>query len=205
MRPQNEEGASSTLTSSDSFGSPSLLVGEGAGGWGVQPNWFGPEVIFYYAYAILHSPSYRQRYAEFLKIDFPRLPLTADVGLFAALVQYGAELVSLHLMKSPKLSDFISTFDIEGDNEVARGYPKYDEVQQRVFINKTQYVGGVPRAIWDFHIGGYQVPHKWLKDRRGRNLSYADLTHYQQIIIALAETRRIMAAIDAAIPGFPLK
>ncbi len=172
---------------------------------GDPPDWFGPEDVFYYAYAIFHSPSYRQRYAEFLKIDFPRLPLTSDAGLFGRLVQYGAELVGLHLMKSPRLSDFITTFDIEGDNEVARGYPKYNEVQQRVYINKTQYVGGVPREIWDFHIGGYQVPHKWLKDRRGRNLSYADLTHYQKIIVALAETRRIMAAIDAAIPGFPLK
>ncbi|MYC54718.1 MAG: hypothetical protein F4X46_03955 [Chloroflexi bacterium] len=83
-------------------------------------DWFGPEDIFFYAYAIFHSPTYRERYAEFLKIDFPRLPLTADVGLFAALVKLGAELVDLHLMKSSKLSNFVTTFDIEGDNEVAR-------------------------------------------------------------------------------------
>ncbi len=165
---------------------------------------FGPEDVFYYAYAIFHSPTYRERYAEFLKIDFPRLPLTADVALFAALVQLGAELVSLHLMKSPELSNFITTFDTEGDNEVARGYPKYNETKRRVEINKRQYFGGVAREIWDFHIGGYRVADKWLKDRRGRKLSYEDLTHYQKIIVALSETMRLMSAIDAAIPQFPI-
>ena len=167
-------------------------------------SWFGPEDIFYYAYAVFHSPTYRERYAEFLKIDFPRLPLTSDVALFAALVRLGAELAGLHLMKSPRLEQLMTSFDIAGENEVARGYPKYVERGGCVYINEAQYFGGVPREIWDFHIGGYQVPHKWLKDRRGRILSYADLRHYQKIIVALAETRRIMAAIDEAIPRFPL-
>ncbi len=125
--------------------------------------------------------------------------------MFAALVQLGAELVSLHLMKSPRLSDFMTTFDIEGDNEVARGYPKYNEVKGRVEINKTQYFGGVAPEIWDFHIGGYRVAQKWLKDRRGRKLAYGDLTHYQKIIVALAETMGIMADIDETIPGFPIE
>jgi len=166
--------------------------------------WFGPEDVFYYAYAVFHSPTYRQRYAEFLKLDFPRLPLTSDVSLFEALVQLGAELVDLHLMKSAKLLDFVTTFDVDGDNEVARGYPKYSEAAQRVAINKTQFFGGVSPEIWDFHIGGYRVAEKWLKDRHGRKLSYEDLTHYQKIIVALAETSRVMSAIDAAIPQFPL-
>ncbi|MCY4465980.1 MAG: N-6 DNA methylase [Chloroflexi bacterium] len=168
------------------------------------PDCFGPEDVFYYAYAIFHSPTYRERYAEFLKIDFPRLPLTADLSLFANLVKLGAELVDLHLMKSAKLSDFITTFDIEGDNEVARGFPKYNEVKQCVEINKTQYFGGISPEIWDFHIGGYRVADKWLKDRRGRKLAYEDLKHYQKIIVALSETRRIMSEIDAAIPRFPI-
>ena len=166
---------------------------------------FGPEDVFYYAYAIFHSPTYRERYAEFLKIDFPRLPLTSDVDLFAKLVRFGAELVSLHLMKSPKLADYMTTYDIEGENEVARGFPKYIEKNQRVYINKLQYFGGVPQKVWDFHIGGYQVLHKWLKDRRGRVLSTDDLEHYQQIVVALSETIRIMSAIDDAIPQFPLE
>ena len=168
------------------------------------PQCFGPEDVFYYAYAVFHSPTYRQRYAEFLKIDFPRLPLTSDVDLFSALVQFGAELVNLHLMKSPKLSDTMTTFDIEDDNVIARGYPKYDEKNERVHINKRQYFGGVPPAVWEFHIGGYQALHKWLKDRRGRQLAYNDLKHVQRMVVALAETNRIMAAIDAAIPQFPI-
>ncbi len=172
---------------------------------GKSSDWFGPEDIFYYAYAIFHCPTYRERYAEFLKIDFPRLPMTSDVSLFAALVKLGAELVDLHLTKSSKLSDFITTFDIEGDNEVARGFPKYNEVKQRIEINRKQYFGGVSPEIWDFHIGGYQVPHKWLKDRRGRKLSDDDLEHYQKIVVALSETIRIMSEIDAAIPGFPIE
>ena len=166
---------------------------------------FGPEDVFYYAYAIFHSPTYRQRYAEFLKIDFPRLPLTSDVALFSALVKFGAELVSLHLMKAPRLLDTMTTFDIEGDNVIARGYPKYDEKNERVHLNKQQYFGGISQAVWEFHIGGYQVLHKWLKDRRGRELAYDDLKHYQQMVAALSETNRIMSAIDAAIPQFPIE
>lgn len=191
------EACSSIDLPADALGEPEGVSDEA--------DWFGPEDVFYYAYAVFHSPTYRERYAEFLKIDFPRLPLTSDVGLFAALVKLGAELVSLHLMKSSKLSEFITTFDVEGENEVARGYPKYNEIKQRVEINKTQYFGGVSPEIWDFHIGGYRVAEKWLKDRRGRKLSYEDLTHYQKIIVALSETRRIMPEIDDAIPGFPIE
>ncbi len=124
---------------------------------GTEAGLFGPEDVFTYAYAVFHSPTYRERYAEFLKIDFPRLPLTSDVELFGTLVKLGAELVSLHLMKSPKLNDTMTTFDTEGDDEVARGYPKYRPKGGLVHINKTQFFGGVPQEIWDFHIGGYQV------------------------------------------------
>lgn len=168
-------------------------------------NWFGPEDVFYYAYAIFHSPTYRERYAEFLKIDFPRLPLTTDVEVFGNLVKYGAELVSLHLMKSRELSQRMTTFDIEGDDEVARGHPRYTQKGGRVYINKTQYFGGIPQDLWDFHIGGYQVLHKWLKDRRGRKLSLDEKEHYQKIVVALSETIRIMSEIDSAIPQFPLE
>ena len=172
---------------------------------GDSPDWFGPEDVFYYAYTVFHSPTYRERYAEFLKIDFPRLPLTADVDLFGTLVKLGAELVGLHLMKSPKLNDIMTTFDTEGDDEVSRGYPKYRPKGGQVHINRAQYFGGVPQEIWDFHIGGYQVAHKWLKDRRGRKLSLDEKEHYQKIVVALSETIRVMSAIDAAIPGFPLE
>ena len=169
------------------------------------PSWFGPEDVLYYAYAIFHSPTYRERYAEFLKIDFPRLPITSDLSLFIELVKFGAELVSLHLMKSPKLSTLMTTYKVDGDHEIAPRYPKYDDVKERVYINKTQHFGGVQGELWDFHIGGYRVLDKWLKDRRGRKLSYDDLKHYQKIVVALSETKRIMTEIDEAIPQFPIE
>ncbi len=124
----------------------------------------GPEDVFHYAYAVFHSPTYRTRYAEFLKIDFPRLPLTSDLALFRALAGNGAELVALHLMESPKLDDFITEFPVKGDCEVER--VQYTDTDHRVWINSTQYFGGVPKAVWDFHVGGYQVCEKWLKDRK---------------------------------------
>jgi len=164
---------------------------------------FGPEDIFNYAYAIFHSPTYRSRYAEFLKIDFPRLPLTSDKGLFRVLAEKGAELVSLHLMESPALNNFITKYPISGSSEVEK--VSYDDNNQRVYINKTQYFEGMPPEVWNFHIGGYQVCQKWLKDRKGRKLSYDELTHYQKVIVALKQTIRLMAEIDGLIPGWPVR
>jgi predicted helicase len=163
---------------------------------------FGPEDIFHYAYAIFHSPTYRTRYAEFLKIDFPRLPLTSDKELFKSMVAKGAELVSLHLMESPALNNLITKYPVAGSNEVEK--VTYDESNQRVYINKTQYFEGMLPDVWEFHIGGYQVCQKWLKDRKGKTLSYDELTHYQKVIVALKETIRLMAEIDELIPGWPV-
>jgi predicted helicase len=166
---------------------------------------FGPEDIFNYIYAVFHSPTYRKRYAEFLKIDFPRVPLTSNANLFRKLVALGGELVALHLLESPQVEKFITTFPEPGDNLVDKGYPKYVEKENSVYINKTQRFKGVPRQVWEFHVGGYQVCEKWLKDRRGRNLSYEDLSHYQKIVAALSETIRIMTEIDKDIPSWPMQ
>ncbi|MGA2588250.1 MAG: type ISP restriction/modification enzyme [Candidatus Aminicenantales bacterium] len=166
------------------------------------PKGSPPEDIFNYAYAVFHSPTYRTRYAEFLKIDFPRLPLTSSLKLFRALAAKGEELVALHLLESPKVNDFITGFPIKGDNVVEK--VQYADKDKRVWINKTQYFSGVPKAVWEFHIGGYQVCEKWLKDRKGRKLSYDDIQHYQKIVIALNETIRLMAKIDALIPSWPI-
>jgi len=155
-----------------------------------------PEDIFDYIYAVLHSPTYRETYKEFLKIDFPRVPYPKDTASFKLLVALGGELRELHLMESPKVRTFITTFPESGSNMVEQKYPKYDN--GKVFINKTQYFGGVPETSWTFYIGGYQPAQKWLKDRRGRKLTNQDIEHYQKMIVALAETGRIMREIDSS-------
>ncbi|MBA7596877.1 hypothetical protein ES703_03867 [subsurface metagenome] len=162
----------------------------------------GPEDIFHYAYAVFHSPTYRSRYAEFLKIDFPRLPLTSDKELFKVLVAKGTELVSLHLMESLVLNSLITKYPVPGSSVVEK--VSYDENTKRVYINKEQYFEGVTPEVWNFHIGGYQVCQKWLKDRRGRTLTYDDLTHYQKVVVAFKETIRLMGEIDGLIPSWPL-
>lgn len=162
-----------------------------------------PEAIFYYIYAVLHSPTYRSRYAEFLKIDFPRVPLTSRVDLFQQLATHGEALVNLHLMKSPGLEQLITQFE-GSDRTVDPGHPKY--ANGKVTINKRGAgFTGVHEAVWNFYVGGYQVCHKWLKDRKGRTLSPEDITHYQRIVVALQETIRLMQQIDAAIPGWPIQ
>ena len=174
----------------------------------VEAGEFGPEDVFYYIYAILHSPTYRERYAEFLKIDFPRVPLTSDPALFWALAALGRELVALHLLESPAVLKPVTRYPVPGDNRVEKGYPKYTRVESepagRVHINQTQYFDGVPEAVWEFHVGGYQVLDKWLKDRRGRQLSYDDLTHYQRVVVALQRTMALMGKIDEVIPEWPI-
>jgi predicted helicase len=156
----------------------------------------GPEDIFHYMYAIFHSPTYRQRYAEFLKIDFPRLPLTSDKKLFKQLAKLGAQLVKIHLMEADIETD--SSYPIEGNNLVDKIAYKND----KVYINKTQYFDNVKENIWQFYLGGYQVCHKWLKDRKGRQLSYDDCEHYLYILAALEQTIELMEKIDATLPEF---
>lgn len=166
---------------------------------GDRKKTFGPEDIFNYMYAVFHSPTYRSRYAEFLKMDFPRLPLTSNPELFRKLCLFGEELVSLHLME--KQGKKITGYPVTGDSAVdaVRYTEPQCEARGRVWINATQYFDGVPKEVWEFHVGGYQVCAKWLKDRKGRKLTYDDLTHYQQIVSALAETIMLMENIDAAI------
>ena len=163
-----------------------------------------PEEIFYYIYAVFHSPTYRTRYAEFLKIDFPRVPITKNQELFRKLAEIGEELVQLHLMTSPVLDNLITEFISKGDNIVASGHPKY--ANNTVLINKKgEGFKGVSEEIWNFYIGGYQVCQKWLKDRKDRKLSDEDIIHYQKIVLVLGETIKLMQLIDEVIPGFPIE
>jgi len=171
------------------------------------PAGLTPEDIFHYAYSVFHSPGYRSRYAEFLKIDFPRLPLTGNLALFRALAHLGGELVALHLMESPKLDHPITTYTGPKNPEVGRVGWSNDTVWLDAAATKkgqpatpgTIGFRGVPEAVWNFHIGGYQVCEKWLKDRKGRTLSKDDIAHYQKIVVALNETIRLMKKIDKVI------
>lgn len=177
-------------------------------GKGDRVETFGPEDVFDYMYAVFHSPAYRECYAEFLKIDFPRLPLTSNIELFRSLCEIGGRLVALHLMETP--IRLMTSYPIAGNNTVEAirySAPGEGSEMGRVWINKTQYFEGVPPEVWTFHVGGYQVCQKWLKDRKGRLLTYDDITHYQRIVAVLAETIRLMAAVDeaiAALGGWPI-
>ncbi|MDM8553527.1 N-6 DNA methylase [Desulfococcaceae bacterium HSG7] len=166
-------------------------------------NTFAPIDILDYIYAVLHSPSYRKKYKEFLKIDFPRVPYPKTKTVFGKLVELGGELRTIHLLENPVVEQYITTYPEDGDNMVTRrilkkDYEITDTVNQtgRVWINAKQYFGNVPHAAWEFYIGGYQPAKKWLKDRHGRELGFEDILHYQKIIVALTETEKIMKRID---------
>ena len=155
-------------------------------------NTFAPIDILDYIYAVLHSPTYRDKYKEFLKIDFPRVPYPKDENTFWQLVKLGGEIRQIHLLESATVDKYITQYPIDGDNIVVK--PIYQN--NKVYINDTQYFDKVPQIAWDFYIGGYQPAQKWLKDRKGRKLEFDDILHYQKVIVALFETDRLMKEID---------
>jgi len=144
-----------------------------------------------YIYAILHSPTYREKYKEFLKIDFPRIPYPKDPETFWQLVKLGDEIRQIHLLESPVVDHYITQYPIDGTNDVV----KINYHEHKVYINETQYFANVPEVAWNFYIGGYQPAQKWLKDRKDRKLDFDDILHYQKIIVALSETSRLMSEI----------
>jgi predicted helicase len=163
------------------------------------PNSLAPIDILDYIYAVLHSPSYREKYKEFLKIDFPRVPYPKDIQAFWQLVQLGGELRQIHLLESPVVEKFTTKYPADGSNVVDKvkfTLNTHNETTGSVYINDQQYFADVPQAAWAFYIGGYQPAQKWLKDRKGRKLEFDDILHYQKIIVALTETGRIMKEID---------
>ena len=153
---------------------------------------FAPIDVLDYIYAVLHSPSYRERYKEFLKIDFPRVPYPQNKETFWQLVALGSQIRQIHLLESPIVEEYITSYPIDGDNTVTK--PIYKD--GRVYINDTQYFDGVPLVAWEFYIGGYQPAQKWLKDRKNRTLDFDDILHYQKVIVALTETHRLMQQIE---------
>ena len=162
---------------------------------------FAPIDILDYIYAVLHSPNYREKYKEFLKIDFPKIPYPKNEKTFWELVALGSQIRQIHLLESPKVEDYITEFNIDGDCIVEK--PRYEPCQGSnpdrvglVWINETQHFENVPEIAWNFYSGGYQPAQKWLKDRKGRKLEFDDIAHYQKIIVALSETYRIMKIIN---------
>ena len=150
--------------------------------------------VFDYIYGVLHSPAYREKFAEFLKIDFPRIPFAPSPEVFREVSEKGERLRRLHLMEPAAIGETPYPYKGEGDDVVASSYPKFEV--GRVQINKDQYFDGVPKLAWELNIGGYQPAQKWLKDRRGRTLSFDDVTHYQKIVKILVETDQIMKEIE---------
>ena len=165
------------------------------------PTNFAPIDILDYVYAVLHCPTYRKKYKEFLKIDFPRVPYPKNTKIFWELVKLGGELRQIHLLESPKLKEYIIRYPEGGSNKVTRKITKKDwelinEETGRIWVNDEQYFDNIPLVAWEFYIGGYQPAKKWLKDRKQRELSFADILHYQKIIVALTETNKLMTEID---------
>jgi len=157
-----------------------------------------PEQIFKYIYAILYSNAYRKKFSEFLKIDFPRIPFTKDYRFFKKMAEYGSRLVDLHLLKYSALDFPIAKFQGEGENRVEK--LKYEEKAGLLHINKTQYFEGISKEVWSYQIGGYQVCDKWLKDRKGRELSADEIRSYCRIVTSLKKTIEIQKAIDEIYP-----
>lgn len=169
-------------------------------------NTFAPIDILDFIYAVLHSRKYRNEFKEFLKTDFPKIPYPKDKNTFWQLVKLGDEIRQIHLLESPKVEDYITTYPKGGDNVITtkigkKDWELFDEEKGlgRIWINDEQYFDNIPLTAWEFYIGGYQPAQKWLKDRQERTLEFDDILHYQKIIVALSETDRLMKEIDEII------
>jgi predicted helicase len=155
-------------------------------------------------YAVLYAPTYRERYAEFLRIDFPRIPFTANVEVFREMARLGERLATLHLLTSTELDPPAAKFEGDGDNRVAKTGKKglrYEPSIGRVYINGAQYFAPVPSEVWEYRVGGYQVCEKWLKDRKGRRLELEDIRTYCRIVTSLGLTIGIQEEIESVYPG----
>jgi predicted helicase len=157
-----------------------------------------PEEILYYIYGVLYSNTYRTKYAEFLKMDFPRVPFTRDYELFKEICKIGNRLVDLHLLNPDVLDKLITKFQGKGDNRIDN--QKYDEIEGRVYINKIQFFEGIKKEVWEYYIGGYQVLDKWLKDRKEQELSLEDIKHYCSMATAIQKTIELQKVIDQLYP-----
>lgn len=159
--------------------------------YGKRPS---PEDILYYIYAVLYSNTYRVKYGEFLKTDFPRIPFCSDYKVFRSAAKFGRQLVELHLMKSDRLDRPTTKFEGKGDHAVKQ--VAYEKEKKTIHINAEQHFAPVPAEVWEYQIGGYQVMEKWLKDRKGRRLFLDEIRQYCRIATALKETIMLQGKID---------
>lgn len=157
---------------------------------------FGPEHCLNYIYAILHSSAYRERYEHLLRTDYPVLPWPGGADVFLSLAALGGELIQLHLLDPSVLTGDRPTYPVSSSNRVEAGYPEYDRQSERVYINEQQYFAGVSPYIWEMEIGSHQPLRKWLQERRGRELTYAELQHYPKVVLALSKSLDTLKAID---------
>ena len=164
---------------------------------------FAPIDILDYVYAILYSPTYREKYKEFLKIDFPRIPYPKQKDVFWELVKAGERLRSIHLLSSINLDDYNISYPKNGSNEITttvgvNDWEIIDKENQlgRIWLNEDQYFENIPSRVWTFYIGGYQPAQKWLKDRKNKTLEHDDISHYRKLIAALVETCSLMDKLE---------
>ncbi len=165
--------------------------------YGEEPD---PKSVFHYVYAILYAHSYREKYVDYLRMDFPRIPFTRDDELFRRLAELGARLSALHRLDSPELDPPAARFEGAGDGRVGKNKGEgfvYDPGGETLHINRSQYFAPISPEVWEYRVGGYQVCAKWLKDRRGRVLSVNEVRAYCRMITALRRTIAIQEEIDA--------
>ena len=167
--------------------------------YGKKPT---PEKILYYIYGVFYSTIYRETYAEFLKIDFPRVPFSSNYDLFKKMGDLGKKLADLHLLKSPALDPPVAKYQGSGDNDRI-GKIIYKEDEQRIYINNDKFFEGIKSEVWNYHIGGYQVLQKYLKDRKGRLMD--DAPRYCRIVTAISKTIKIQKHIDKIYPKIEKK
>jgi len=174
------------------------LLEELAKAYGEKPT---PEQVFYYIYAVLYAPTYREKYSEFLCYDFPRIPFPSRKDVFERMASLGRQLVDLHLLHASAISQVSEPrVFIEGEGDLVVKHVRYCEEDEKVYINESQYFERVPKEVWEYHIGGYQVCEKWLKDRKGKRLTADEIETYCDIVKALARTIELQQEIDKIYP-----
>lgn len=152
---------------------------------------YTPLMLIDYIYAVLYSTSYRNKYADFLKIDFPRIPYPKTLDEFVLLSQIGADLRKVHLMEYELPTEQIC---FSGNDAETIENVKYEN--NRIYINKSSYFSEITPEMWNLSIGGYNPLQKWLKDRKKTIMHQERVEHYKYMILAMKKTLELVKRID---------